>query len=161
VNLPEPYGDVEPVRRLSSSTTVLYQVIFPLFCIGILPVSTLMTWVAPADDAEPVDWWLVFIVFLVVVFLCGFAMRLRTVRLRGETLLVTGLMREIEVPLRDVERVGGSRWLQPELMWIEFRRPTELGSRIFFLPPWRLFGGFATRHPLVRELDALVAAAWN
>jgi hypothetical protein len=40
-------------------------------------------------------------------------------------------------------------------MWLDLRRPTELGSRIHFLPPQRWFNLFSL-HPLVAELRTLI-----
>ena len=85
-------------------------------------------------------------------------MRLKKVSLDGDALLIEEFGRKARVPLRDVEEVTGSILLRPEIVWLRFRRPTEFGNRILFMPPYRMFGGF-TRHPMVAELRTLALTA--
>ena len=84
-------------------------------------------------------------------------MRLKRVRLRGDILLISNFETEIEVPLGDVERVSGSLLVNPELVWLRFRRSTEFGTKVVLMPPIRFFHGF-TRHPLVEELQEMLYA---
>jgi len=88
-----------------------------------------------------------------------FASRLKWVTLHGNVLVVSGLRRKIEVPLRDVETVSGSVLMNPELVWLHLRHPTEFGSSIVFMPPIRLLRLRPLRHPLVSELTSLVFQA--
>lgn len=70
-------------------------------------------------------------------------------------MVIDDFKREIIVPLRDVEKVSGSILMEPELAFIVFRRSTEFGTKVTFMPRWRFFGGF-TQHPVVTELKSLV-----
>ena len=80
------------------------------------------------------------------------------VELSGDTLLVSNYRRSVRVPLAQIERVSGSILMSPELVWVHFRRPTELGDRIVFMGRWRWPAGFS-RHPVVAELTRLAATA--
>jgi hypothetical protein len=102
----------------------------------------------------------VFLAFLVigVLALYGFCMRLKRVRLRAGVLLISNYRSEIEVPLSGVARVTGSRLMNPELIWLRFRQPTDFGAEIMFMAPWRIFVGLSA-HPMVDELRALAVAA--
>ena len=86
---------------------------------------------------------------------CG---RLKRVRLSGDSLLVSNFRDEMRVPLSQIERVTGSVLMNPELVWVHFRRPTAFGDRIVFMAPWRWPSGFS-RHPVVGELQRLAAVA--
>ena len=66
-------------------------------------------------------------------------------------------LQKVVLPAVWIPLVTGSLGLRPEVVWVRFRHPTPFGSRIVFMPEPRPLGGF-TRHPMVEELRALVAA---
>lgn len=147
------------VRRLSSLRTPLYKVVLPGIWLTGFWLGTLLLFIDPAlvnaDETTANGRWLVLAMVIVgTVFFYLFGLRLKTVELRGETLVISGLEHEITVPLREVRRFSGSVLIKPEFIWIHFYQPTEFGEKVIFLAPWRLFGGF-TEHPLVRELNSL------
>jgi hypothetical protein len=150
------------VRVLSSAATYLYKVFFPAVWIGVFTLVTLLMFIAPraseGDDLRETRWFFLAITLVGSSFFSGFFMRLKKVALSGDSLVITNFRRQIVVPLRDVERVSGSIPISPELMWLHFRHPTDFGTKIVFMPPWRFFGGY-TRHPLVRELNTLIEQA--
>ena len=153
-------------RMLSSSLTMLFKVVFPLVWIGGFAVGTaamfltsaFLTPASSSSDLGDDKWFFLGATLLGSALLYVFVMRLKVVALRGDTLRIESLGREIMVPLSNVERVTGSVLLTPELVWIDFRQPTELGSRVMFVPKWRLLAGF-TVHPVVAELNDLVKKA--
>ena len=89
---------------------------------------------------------------IAALFLALFG-RLRRVRLAGDILEVSSLRSTIRVPLGDVERVWGTRFSNPERIFLDLRTPSPLGQRITFIPPLRWLRGFSA-HPLVAELAA-------
>ena len=166
---PEPRGKGDwrvghrPMRRnLSSAWTVIHKVVFPALWIGAFALGTSCLFLSEprtrSGASPPPEMRWVFLVATVLgsVVLYWFGMRLKRVALDGDRLIISDFGREMEVPLRDVERVTGSILMHPELIWLHFRRPTEFGTKIVFMPPARFLGGYS-RHPLVAELRALVA----
>ncbi|MBZ5535647.1 MAG: hypothetical protein LAO31_06795 [Acidobacteriia bacterium] len=150
------------MRDLSSKWTWFYKFALPALWIGGFAAISLSMIIAPNSwgvrDFRELGWvFLAVTVFGTVLFYWS-CMRLKRVRLRGDVLLISNFETEIEVPLRDVERVSGSLLVNPELMWLRFRRPTEFGTKVVFMPPFRFFHGF-TRHPLVEELQEILNAA--
>jgi hypothetical protein len=150
------------VRRLSSSLTFVYKFVFPTLWIGGFATATLLMFVGPADRADPEllreRWIFAGITVLGGGFLYWFCARLKRVSLGADRVVISNYLREIEVPLRDVEAVSGSLLMSPELVWLRFRRPTRFGSQIVFMPRVRLFVGLS-RHPLVAELRALIGSS--
>lgn len=139
---------------LSSRWTAAYRVGLPAFWIGggvavalALHASGLNSWIAPLGVA-----WVAGL--LPVLWIAG---SLVHVSLEGDTLFVASRSEVLPIPLRDVERVSGTRLLDPELVWIRLRRPGALGSRLLFVPRRRGFLPFAP-HPVVKRLEALIAA---
>ncbi|MGB7624720.1 MAG: hypothetical protein WBN92_20430 [Terriglobia bacterium] len=150
------------MRDLSSKWTWFYKFALPALWIGGFASITLSMLIAPdswgAGDSRELGWvFLVITVFGTVLFYWS-CMRLKRVHLRGDVLLISNFETEIEVPLRDVERISGSLLVNPELMWLRFHRSTEFGTKVVFMPPFRFFHGF-TRHPLVEELQEMVNVA--
>ena len=151
-------------RNLSSSWTFFYKVVLPVLWIGGFAVGTLSLFLvepsswSPSPPTAEMRWAFLGGTLLGSLFLYWFGMRLKTVALDGDVLVISDRGRDVLVPLRDVERVSGSVLMNPELIWLHFRRPTDFGTKVLFMPPLRFFGRY-TRHPLVAELEALIARA--
>jgi len=144
-------------RQLSSRVTFFQKFVFPIFWIGTFAV-TMFVAAAPGNAFPALRW--IFLTVTVgggawIYWSCG---RLKRVRLSGDSLLVSNFRDEMRVPLSQIERVTGSILMNPELVWVHFRRPTAFGDRIVFMAPWRWPSGFS-RHPVVGELQRLAAVA--
>jgi hypothetical protein len=146
------------MRTLSSDFTWFYKFGLPILIIGGFGIFTLLLFLIPesfesSSGGDPRDGAWIGVVFLLIVspVLIWYGMKLKWVGLDGDDFVIANSYRNhIRVPLRDVERVSGSGFI-----WLHFRRPTRFGSRVAFVPPTRFlrFGP----HPLVRELESLVA----
>jgi len=156
-----------PGRRLSSSLTFFYKFVFPTIWIAVFAAGTASMFATPDawhgnGDVREIRWG-----FLAATLLGGSLFWFACMRnkqvvldLDRKVFSISNYRRTIEVPIRDVESVSGSLLVNPELIWLRFRRPTEFGSKIVFMPRMRFFHGF-TRHPMVEELRALVANPAN
>ena len=91
------------------------------------------------------------------LYWCG--IRLKKVTLDGDVLLISNFRKEIAISLIDLERVSDSILMNPELVWLRFRRPTEFGTKIVFMPTWRSFSGWFTPHAIVKALENLIEQA--
>ena len=80
--------------------------------------------------------------------------RLKRVQLDGATLLVSDYRTTIRVPAADIEEITENRWISVHPVTLHFRRPTEFGNEVVFMPQVRPFG-FVSSHPVVAELRAL------
>lgn len=158
---PEGLAGKEPARRLSSISTPLHKFGAPaIWSIGFLLAAVLsLTEPAPGGGASDIPPW-----SFVLPFAGGLAylwwgfVRLKAVSLRGEVLVIDNFRRQEEVPLSAVERVSGSIFVAPELVWIHFREPTGFGRKVIFTPHWRFFRGWGV-HPVVGELERRVEEA--
>ena len=83
---------------------------------------------------------------------------LKQVELEDQTLYVSNYLREIQVPLRDVESVKQGFWFTRAFVTIWLRTQTDLGRRIVFIPPRRWSASW-DRDPVVGELRAMVEQA--
>lgn len=63
---------------------------------------------------------------------------LKRVFLKGDRLAVSNYLKEIEIPLSDVERVSGPENSSHRRIAIQLRTPSSFGDEIVFMPP--LFG---------------------
>src|SRR5262245_43616150 len=149
------------MRELSSKWTFFYKFVFPTIWIGMFALAPLMMFIDPdrfegKGDVREARWFFVGATVVGGAFLYWFCMRLKKVSLDGHMLVISNYLRRMEVPLRDVEAVSGSLFTSPELVWLRFRHPTAMGTKIVFMPKIRFSFGL-TRHPLVAELRALVS----
>jgi len=68
---------------------------------------------------------------------------------------ISGLLREIVVPLDTIDDVTENRWINIRPVTIHFRERTEFGSRITFMPRTRFLMPWSS-HPDVELLKTLV-----
>ena len=150
------------MEELSSRLTFFYKFVFPTLWIGVFALVTLLMFVAPEasrskEDVREIRWLFLAVTVVGAALFYWACMRIKRVFLDRRELVISNYRRTIRVPLRDVERVSASLLMSPELIWLHLRRPTELGSRIVFMPKQRFFGGWR-RHPLARRLNELLAS---
>jgi hypothetical protein len=98
------------------------------------------------------DLFFLLLFLIITAFIYWSCCRLKKVERFDNLLRISNYFREIEVPLTEVESVSGNIFMRPELIWLTFRRPTMFGSKIVFMPRWRVLSGW-TRNPLVAQLQ--------
>jgi hypothetical protein len=119
--------------------------------------AALMLWSERAEGAPvPIEWkWMVLLIWFVGgLLIWRTCARLKRVQLDGGMLLVSDYRTTIRVPAGDIEEVTENRWISMHPVTLHFRRPTEFGSAVVFMPKVRPFG-FVSSHPVVAELRAL------
>ena len=85
-------------------------------------------------------------------------LRLMRVVMTDRELRISNYLREIVVPLSDVDQVSENRWVSIHPVTIQFVRRTDFGHRIVFMPTARPFAFFSS-HPIVAELRSAVESA--
>lgn len=146
-------------RSLSSAQTFLLKFIFPTFWIGLFGAGTVMLWIGGFDGSKapppPEMKWLFLLAWIagstMIWFLCA---RNKRVEIDESYLYISNYIREISVPLDQIETVSESRWMNPRQVTIQFHTDTGFGQAIQFVPKTRLFG-FWSSHPVVAELRGL------
>lgn len=147
------------MRNLSSDWTWFHKFVFPGLWISAFTIVTVGMFLQDdKNQARDGRWFFLGMTIVGATFLYWSVIRLKKVSLDGDRLVVSNYRREIQVPLRDVEKVTGSVMMNPELIWVHFRHPTDFGTKILFMPPTRLWRGFSP-HPMAAELRALAESA--
>jgi hypothetical protein len=146
-------------RTLSSAQTFLMKLVLPSMWIAGFTVATVLLFttgsVTDTDGVPPspqMKWF-----FLAATTVGGFCwywwcMRLKRVEIDDQWLYVSNYVREIQVALGDIEEISENRWVNIRPITVTFRRETEFGPRIVFMPR-ALWWGFWRPHPVVRELE--------
>ena len=88
------------------------------------------------------------------------ALLLSRVSLGERELFVSNFFNESVIPFTDVESVKGRAFPGPEIILISFRRSTEVGNRIVFMPKGRRLDIWK-RHPLVSRLEDYASGSVN
>jgi len=95
-----------------------------------------------------------------VYFIVTRVLSLSKVSLRERELVVSNYFNEGVIPFTDIESVKGRVFPGPEVISISFRRSTEVGDRIVFMPKGRRFDIW-NKHPLVSRLEDYAAGSVN
>ena len=141
---------------LSSKHTFFWKYIFmPAWIISYWPVVLVVAW-------NRLNWsgvgmlsvpWTLGSIYLYFVY--G---KILKVAFYDSKIVISNYRREIKIELSDVESVGGSILLNPELVWLNLKENSEFGKKIIFMPkPRNFFSVFEglTKHPLVTKLKSL------
>ncbi len=141
-------------RTISSSQTFIMKVLFPLVWITGFGIGTLTMFINPSNDTDAMKWQFLFgwIIGSAVIFLLG--VRLKKVSIDGSSLYISNYLKEISVPLADIERVTENVWINIHPVTIHLKSSSEFGGSILFMPKAR-FGGWFSSHPVVAELREL------
>ena len=91
--------------------------------------------------------------FVGSIALYAWGIRLMRVVMTDRELRISNYLREIVVPLSDVDEVTENRWVKIHPVTVQFVRRTDFGHRIVFMPKARPFALFSS-HPIVAELRA-------
>jgi hypothetical protein len=140
---------------LSSKHTFLWKYVFTsVWILSYWPVTLACAW-------DRLNWsgvgmlsipWVLGSVYIYFVY--G---KIKKVILSGSKFIVSNYRKEIMIDILDVESVGGSIFLNPELVWLNLKENTEFGKRIILAPEHRstfsISTGF-TKHPLVAKLGS-------
>ena len=146
-----------PLRTLSSRQTVLMKFVIPPLWTLVFGAVALGLWSARTGAAGvPIA----SKVMVLLVWVLGSLLIWRTcvplkrVQLDGTMLLISDYRSTIRVPASDIAEVTENRWISMHPVTLHFRRPTEFGSEVVFMPKVRPFG-FVSSHPVVAELRDL------
>jgi hypothetical protein len=146
---------------LSSSVTFYHKVLLPFLWITGFGAGTLAMWLGKfSQPSQPPD--NVKLMFLVAwvlgsLFMLIDTIRLKTVFLDKDVLVIKNFARVIKVPLRNVKRISESRLMRPKTITLTVYPTSEFGERITFIPKAKFQATFNiwSEHPIVMKLREL------
>ena len=147
-------------RTISSAQTFIMKVVFPILWISGFGFGTASLWLnfmhgqngAPPPGAMKFMFlimWLAGAAF--IIWSCA---RLKRVRVDDKHIYVSNYRREISIPLSYIADVTEIRWINIHPVTVHFRKDTEFGRSITFMPTIRYFALWSS-HPVVAELYQL------
>jgi hypothetical protein len=142
---------------LSSRLTYFTKVIFPIVWVGGFGAVTAAVW---ASNGAPNQMKWTFLTALIVGALSFWwaCLPLKKVRIDDGTLYVSNFRKEIALPLDIVERVSENRWVNFRPVTLYFRRFTDFGDKIVFMPKSRIIMPWQS-HPVVDEIRQMIKVA--
>jgi hypothetical protein len=146
------------IRILSSSLTFLTKIIFPVLWIGGFGLGALTFWFGmwQADQAPPpatARYAFLGVWILGSGSILWFYAGLKRVGVDDRYLYVSNYLREIQIPLNDIEAVRENRWINIHPIVVRFKQNSVFGRKITFMPKTR-FISWRT-HPVVAELKQM------
>lgn len=130
------------------------KVIFPVLWIAVTGIGIVAMFFAEKGENGPPK--LMFLLFWImgIAFLYWTSMRLKAVNIDDEFLYVSNYLKEISIPLSNIDDVTENRWINIHPVKIHLKSPSEFGDKIIFMPKVRVFSFFSS-HPVVAELQEL------
>jgi hypothetical protein len=142
-------------RRLSSLQTVLMKIIFPAIWIPLWGFGTLMMFLGELEGADPPPKWVFLFAWIAgFAFLYWTCIRLKEVSVDDNFLYVSNYLKEVSIPLSEIDDVTENVWINIHPVTIHLNSPSEFGDKIIFMPTVRFFAFFSS-HPVVNELKKL------
>jgi len=142
-------------EKLSSSTTNIQKIVFPVIWISAFTFANIMLWFGSDSftKAPPTEmkWMFLFGLFVGTIFLIWHSRRLKHVELNGDMLIVKDYRREIEIPLRNINEVKETWFSNPKLIKLSIYPECEFGDKIVFIPKTKMHIPFG-QHPIVKLL---------
>jgi hypothetical protein len=151
-------------RTISSSQTFLVKFVFPLLWCSIFGAVTIAIGTGFLRGSGIQSFPAAMVGVSIGVWVLGagawwqWGAQWKKVRLDDGALCISNFRQEIRVPLADIEEVTQNRVIRGQPVTIRFRRATEFGDSITFMPKVRAFG-FWRLHPIVTELRELAQKA--
>lgn len=147
-------------RMLSSKLTFTTKFIVPTIWTVAFGMLTAHAWLGRLHDKtgrtapEFMQWLFLFVLVIGGAAIWRSCMRLKKVRLSSNDLLISNYRREITVPLANVNKVTLSKFTKGQPITIHFKRPTDFGSRVTFMPATTI--GWKSPEAIVSELRKLI-----
>ena len=141
--------------------TGYYKVLLPVLWIAGFGFGTATMWLGKFDQpsqpqTEPKYMFLFFFI-LGTAFLLRDFVRLKTVTIENDELVIKNFTRIIRVPVRQINRITESRLMRPKTISLTIYPPCEFGEKIIFIPKAKMDMTFKilTAHPIAKRLREL------
>jgi len=147
-------------EQISSLQTFLMKYIFPVFWISGFGIGTINLWLGTLHGPngqlpESFIKWQFLIMWVVgITFILWAVSPLKRVRIDANNLYISNYFKEVATPLSNIKAVTENCWLNIHPVAIHFKKPTEFGDKISFMPKIRHFAFFSS-HPIVSRLERL------
>jgi hypothetical protein len=132
-------------KTISSSMTFFFKYIFSTLWITGFGIGTISV---SASKLDQESFTFIFGFIAGVTFLYWACLRLKKISIDEENLYISNYFKEITIQRKNIEKVTQSFFVNPRLIWIHFKQPTEFGKSIIFTPLLSL----SINHPIVEEL---------
>jgi hypothetical protein len=150
--------------KLSSSYTFMFKIIFPVTWIIGFGTGTFFIWFGKFDQHSHPPEYVKFIFLMGFVigsaFLLRDMVRLKTVAVEGNVLIVKNFIKAIKIPLRNIRSISESRLTRPKLIYLQINPQTAFGEKIIFIPKakFKLTLNPISEHPIVTRLRELLGS---
>lgn len=141
------------MEKLSSQLTFFYKFVFTTVWPAAFGVAALLASMQPAARAKGAHLQLLLVCALGSLFLWWFCSGLKQVDLDGDSLVVSNYRRRIRVPVSEISDVRQNRLLSLRPIRVTFKRDTEFGRSVVFMPPFTL--NLLSEDPVAHRLRTL------
>jgi hypothetical protein len=141
------------LEKLSSHLTFFYKFVFTTVWPALFGVAALLAFMQPAARAKGTHLSLLLFCVVGALFLWWFCAGLKRVDLDGKSLVVSNYRRSIRVPVSAISEVRQNRLLNLRPITITFKRDTEFGRQVVFMPPFTL--NLLSEDPIAHRLRTL------
>jgi len=144
------------IENLSSASTRASKLILPIAWIACFGFGTIGLWIGIFEPTPPEEMKYIFSLAWIVgsAFFIRDAIRIKTVAINGDDLVIKDFRKTINVPLRSIISISETHLVNPKTIKLTFYPATEFGETIVFIPNKILHNPFNV-HPTVKRLREL------
>ena len=128
------------MEKVSSYGTFFWKFVFPTIWSGGFGLGAIASYFSDANESTASRWSYIVVWLLGTALLWWLCGPLKRVRIRGDALLVSNYLTEIEVPRDEIAEVRQNLFFTSSLkpIRVTFRKSTPFGASIVFMPPTSL-----------------------
>ena len=141
------------MEKLSSASTFLYKYVFTTLWPTGFALAALLAYLRPSARAQGAHLQFLLIFLVGSLLIWWFCAGLKRVELDGNDLVVSNYRRHIRVPVSDIEAVHQNRLLNLRPITVSFKRSTDFGQSIVFMPPFTF--NIISEDPIASRLRTL------
>jgi hypothetical protein len=129
--------------------TAIFKFIFPVIWTAAFGTGAAAMIAAGRKGKEGIA--LIIVLIAGALFIYWGFIRLKKVSMDDQFLYISNFRKEIKVHRSEIAKVTENVYINTHPVWIHFKRTTEFGDYVMFMPTSRPFAFFSS-HPIVEEL---------
>jgi hypothetical protein len=135
---------------LSSKSTLFSKFILAI-CIGSLGIGTIRSLLSEPQETG----WFILALFVFIILSWNF-FQIKSVEIDSRYLYISNFIKTIRIPFSNIEDVTESSIINYHPVWIRFKKNTEFGKEIVFMPYYHFWASLPfMSHPVVAKLRGL------
>ncbi|WP_136795402.1 MULTISPECIES: hypothetical protein [Desulfosediminicola] len=137
------------MRALSSRHTFSYKYVYLSLWMCGFALGAKDVLLTGSSDPRFMQYIVIWALFSIFIYFCTGS--IKKVIIKDQTLLVSNYITDRQIPLADIQSIGGSSFMSPKQVWFTLKGSGTSSVKISFIPVGKRVRG-PGKHPMVKEL---------